>query len=75
MQPYKILTASLYKIIVLICTTASACELHCLHGEVGYVGSSGDLELEDALRGSGVSVEQGAGHGRKGVSRDYGGFY
>lgn len=45
-----------------------------LHGEVGDVGSSGDLELEDPLGGGGVPVEHGAGHRGEGVPGDDGGL-
>lgn len=45
-----------------------------LHGEVGDVGVSRDLELEDALGGGGVPVEHGAVHRREGVAGDDGGL-
>lgn len=45
-----------------------------LHGEVGDVGISGDLELEDALGGGGVPVEHGAVHRGEGVAGHDGGL-
>lgn len=45
-----------------------------LHGKVGDVCSSGDLELKDPLSGSRVSVKHATGHRSEGIAGNDGGL-